>query len=417
MMKSKWGYIVSLVLITAILNACTTSGPPPAEFHVQPIPGGSYNQKADSLYFILDASFSMDADGKLEAARGVIDHFNQTMPPLNIMVALRSFGHSESVSSKISDLLVEPRPYSRNLLPDGLAKVTEAGGFSHLEQALKDAATDLENTTNRIAVIIVSDGTDMGDAPLAAAKALGEAHAGRLCFYTVLAGSDDGGRKLLAQIAQVTACGKAVTADNLATGAAMNAFVKEVLISGKADSDGDGVTDDLDRCPNTPSGAAVDMSGCPLDSDKDGVPDYKDRCPGTPRGVRVDAKGCPPPKQTLGKVTAAGTYVFKDIQFESSKANLKPSSYATLNSIAEALKAQPDMKVEIQGHTDSRGKRDYNVGLSQRRAETVKAYLVTKGVDSERMVPRGYGPDRPIATNSTAQGRATNRRVEFKPIR
>jgi OOP family OmpA-OmpF porin len=75
------------------------------------------------------------------------------------------------------------------------------------------------------------------------------------------------------------------------------------------------------------------------------------------------------------------------------------------------------MKVEIQGHTDSRGKHDYNVGLSQRRAETVKAYLVTKGVDSERIVPRGYGPDRPIATNSSARGRAINRRVEFKPIR
>jgi OOP family OmpA-OmpF porin len=131
----------------------------------------------------------------------------------------------------------------------------------------------------------------------------------------------------------------------------------------------------------------------------------------------VDSKGCPPPKQTLGEVTAAGTYVFKDIQFESNKADLKSSSFATLNSIAEALKAQPDMKVEIQGHTDGRGKRDFNVGLSQRRAETVKAYLVTKGVDSERMVPRGYGPDHPIATNSTAQGRATNRRVEFKPIR
>jgi OmpA-OmpF porin, OOP family len=417
MMKSKWGYIVSLVLITAIFSACTASGPQPADFQAQPIPGGNWNQKVDSLYFILDASFSMDADGKLATARGVIDHFNQTMPPLNIMVALRSFGHSETVSSKISDLMAEPRPYTRSLLPDGLAKISEAGGFSHLEQALKDAAADLENMNNRIAVIIVSDGKDMGDAPLAAAKALGEAHAGRLCIYTVLAGDDDDGRKLLAQIAQATGCGRAVTADSLASGAAMNAFVKEVLISGKADSDGDGVTDDMDRCPNTPRGVTVDRSGCPLDSDKDGVPDYKDQCPDTPKGVRVDARGCPPPKPTLGKVTATGTYVFKDIQFESNRASLKSSSYPTLNNIAEALKAQPDMKVEIQGHTDGRGKHDYNVGLSQRRAETVKAYLVTRGVDSERMVPRGYGPDRPIAPNSSAQGRAMNRRVEFKPIR
>lgn len=417
MMKSKWGYIVSLVLIAAFFNACAVPGPPPVEFQAQPIPGGNWNQKVDSLYFILDASFSMDEAGKLVTAREVIDHFNQTMPPLNLMVALRSFGHSSTVSSKNSDLMAEPRPYDRHRLPDGLAKVSEAGGFSHLELALKDAAADLGNINNRIAVIIVSDGKDMGDAPLAAAKALGEAHAGRMCIYTVQAGADADGRKLLAQIAQVTGCGKAVTAGSLATGAAMNAFVKDVLLSGKADSDGDGVADDKDRCPGTPRGVPVNTFGCPLDSDKDGVPDYKDRCPDTPRGTRVDAKGCPPPKPTLGKVTAAGTYVFKDIQFESNKASLKARSYATLNNIAEALKAQPDMKVEIQGHTDGHGKHDYNLGLSQRRAETVKAYLVTRGVDSERMVPRGYGPDRPVAPNSTAQGRASNRRVEFKPIR
>ena len=417
MMKSKWGYMISLVLIAASLSACAVPGPPPPEFQVQPIPTGNWNQKVDTLYFILDASFSMDAGGKLVAARDIVDHFNQTMPPLKLMVALRTFGHSGDVSSKISDLMAEPRSYDRRLLPDGLAKVTKAGGFSHLEQALTDAAADLGNIDNRIAVVIVSDGTDMGDAPLAAAEALGKAHAGRLCLYTILAGTDPAGRKLLAQIAQVTGCGKSVTADSLATGGAMNAFVQDVLISGKADSDGDGISDDKDRCPGTPPGVAVDMLGCPLDSDKDGVPDYKDQCPDTPRGTRVDARGCPPPKPTLGKVTKAGTYVFKDIQFESNKANLKASSFATLNNIAEALKAQPDMKVEIQGHTDSRGKHDYNVGLSQRRAETVKAYLVTRGVDSERMVPRGYGPDHPVAPNSTAQGRANNRRVEFKPIR
>jgi OmpA-OmpF porin, OOP family len=417
MMKNKWGYVVSFVLITASLYACAVPGPPPPAFQAQPIPGGNWDQKVDNLYFVLDASFSMEEADKLETARGVIEHFNQTMPPLNLMVALRSFGHSEKVSSKNSDLMVAPQPYAQPLLADGLAKVSKAGGFSHLEEALKGAAMDLENIKNRIAVIIISDGKDMGGAPLAAAKALGEAHVGQLCIYTVLAGNDADGQKLLSQIAQTTDCGKAVTADSLATGVAMNAFVQDVLISGKADSDGDGVDDDKDRCPGTTRGVTVDMYGCPLDSDRDGVPDYKDQCPDTPRGTRVDAKGCPPPKPTLGKVTAAGTYVFKDIQFESNKANLKARSFATLNKIAEALKARPDMKVEIQGHTDSRGQHDYNVGLSQKRAEAVKAYLVTKGVDSERMVPRGYGQDRPIAPNGTAQGRASNRRVEFKPIR
>jgi OmpA-OmpF porin, OOP family len=417
MMKRKLGFMVFIVLAAAFLSACAVPGTPPSEFHAQPIPSGNWAQKVDNLYFILDASFSMDAAYKLEKARGVIAHFNETMPRLNIMVALRTFGHSESVSSKDSDLIVQPQPYAQSLLTDGLAKVTEAGGFSHLELALKDAATDLENINNRIAMIIVSDGKDMGAAPLAAAKALGASHADKLCIYTVLVGDDPDGQKLLTQIAQVTGCGKSMTADSLAAGSAMNAFVKDVLIAGKADSDGDGISDDKDRCPGTPQGVTVDMVGCPVDSDKDGVPDYKDQCPGTLAGTKVDAKGCPLPKPTLGKVTATGTYVFKDIQFESNKSNLKSSSFATLNNMAEALKARPDMKVEIQGHTDSRGKHDYNVGLSQKRAETVKAYLVSRGVDSERLVPRGYGPDHPIASNSTTEGRATNRRVEFKPIR
>ena len=91
-------------------------------------------------------------------------------------------------------------------------------------------------------------------------------------------------------------------------------------------------------------------------------------------------------------------------------------SLPPLDEIFEALKARPDLKVEIQGHTDSRGSHEYNVGLSQKRAESVKAYLESKGIDGARMVPKGYGPDQPIATNDTAQGRASNRRVALKPL-
>jgi OOP family OmpA-OmpF porin len=198
----------------------------------------------------------------------------------------------------------------------------------------------------------------------------------------------------------------------------MNAFVKEVLLSGKMDSDGDGVIDALDKCPNTPRGVKVDKVGCPLDSDGDGVPDYKDRCPGTPKGVQVDASGCPLPLPTKSaEVTAAGTWIYKDIQFEINKADLRQSSFPVLNEIVGALETQPNLKVEIQGHTDSTGTHDYNVGLSQRRAQSVKAYLASKGIDSSRMTTKGYGPDRPIASNKTKAGRTRNRRVELKPIR
>jgi OOP family OmpA-OmpF porin len=417
MVKFKWGYLVLSILTAAMISACAAQGIPPKAFDAQPIPAGKWNKKVDFLYFILDASSSMDEDYKLETARGVIANFNKTMPPLDIMVALRSFGHHENVSVKYSDLMVNPQAYVADIISGGLAKVTNAGGFSPLDRALKDAANDLRDVKAPIAMLIVSDGKDMDDRPLAAAQALKAIHGDRLCIYTVLVGSAAQGQKLLAKIAQASGCGKAVTTESLSTGAAMNAFVQEVLLAGIADSDGDGVADGKDRCPNTPRGVSVDRVGCPLDSDKDGVLDDQDRCPNTPMGTKVDSKGCPIPQPTLGAVTEAGTYVFKGIQFENNKSDLRASSYPTLNEIAEALKARPEMDVEIQGHTDSRGNHDYNVNLSQKRAESVKAYLESRGVDGKRMVPRGYGPDRPIAANDTAEGRATNRRVEFKPIK
>ncbi len=417
MVKGKVVYFVLSILAAAFISACAAQGTPPPAFDTQPVTSGKWNKKVDHLYFIMDASSSMDESYKLERARSVIANFNQTMPALDLMVTLRTFGHDPSVAAKSSDLMVMPQAYAPGVVAAGLSKVSKAGGFSPLDRALKDAADDLKEVSAPIAMIIVSDAKDMTDAPVAAAKALNESHAGRLCIYTVQVGAAAGGQRLLSMIAQSTDCGRAMTADSLATGAAMNAFVTEVLLAGMTDSDGDGIADGKDRCPNTPRGVKVDMSGCPLDSDMDGVPDYKDQCPDTLRGTKVDAKGCPFPVATLGKVTAAGTYIFEDIQFETNKADLKTSSYPALSKIVEAMRAQQDLKIEIQGHTDSTGKHDYNVGLSQRRAASVKAYLVSKGIAAARMTTVGYGPDHPIDTNKTSAGRSKNRRVELKPIR
>lgn len=416
--------LVFFALTTMFITACAVQSTPPPPFEAQPIAAGKYQQKADHLYFILDASSSM-ADGyggqvKMEIARAVIQNFNQTMPELNITVYMRTFGHDDRVSAKTSVLMVEPKPYSAGLLPDGLKKVRRAGGISPLDRALKDALIDLNDVKDSIAMVIVSDGKDMDRAPINAAQAIKAAHGSRICIFTVLVGDDAAGRMLLSRVAGVTGCGAAVAADGLAAGAEMNAFVREVLLGGLMvkDSDGDGVPDDKDQCPDTLRGVKVDGRGCPLDSDKDGVPDYKDQCPGTPIGIKVDDKGCPIPSAAISAAeTAAGTYIFKDIQFEVNKADLKKSAYPTLDEIAGALKSRPDLKIEIQGHTDSTGDHAYNLDLSQKRAEAVKAYLVSKGVEGSRILPKGYGPDQPIDTNATKAGRANNRRVEFKPIR
>jgi OOP family OmpA-OmpF porin len=422
MMKHVLGHLALIALASVLLAGCATHGPAPAPFDAQPIATGMYKEKVDHLYFILDASSSMTerhaGRTKFDIARSVVDNFNKTMPDVTSSVAMRSFGHADKISNKGSVLMVEPGAYQRKALGGGLDKVSQAGGISPLDRAFKDAAVDFKDVKDPIAVVVVSDGKEMAPGTAAAAKALADDHGDQLCLHTVQVGDDAGGRTLLSKISQTTGCGQAVNADSLSSGAAMNGFAKQVLLSDLADSDGDGVTDDKDKCPNTPKGVTVDMHGCPLDSDKDGVLDHLDKCPGTPMGVKVDADGCPIPVPTQSaEVTEAGTWIYKDIQFEVNKADLKESSMPTLNEIVDALKAQPGLNIEIQGHTDSTGAHDYNVGLSQKRAQSVMSYLISKGIDPSRMTSKGYGPDRPMASNQTREGRARNRRVEINPLR
>ena len=183
------------------------------------------------------------------------------------------------------------------------------------------------------------------------------------------------------------------------------------------DSDGDGVLDGIDRCPDTKRGCTVDAYGCPKDSDHDGVCDGLDQCPDTPRDKKVDEKGCPvavpkaPPLFVEKKAV-----ILEGVEFDNDKATLRPASLTTLDRVAESLQDWPDFNVEIQGHTSEPGTWAYNLELSQRRAEAVRAYLVSKGVSGHRLVAKGYGKSRMIAKNNTPEGQQKNRRVELHEI-
>ncbi len=177
------------------------------------------------------------------------------------------------------------------------------------------------------------------------------------------------------------------------------------------DGDSDGVLDGLDRCPDTPAGATVNAEGCPTDSDSDGVYDGIDRCAATPSGTEVDDVGCPVLfREERGR---AQPLILRGVNFDVGKATLTPASYAALDEVAKSLLAHPDVRIEVSGHTDATGSRGLNMRLSLARAQAVMAYLAQRGVGHARMQAQGYGPDRPIATNSTATGRAANRRVEL----
>lgn len=139
----------------------------------------------------------------------------------------------------------------------------------------------------------------------------------------------------------------------------------------------------------------------PGDEDKDGVLDPADQCPGTPAGVAVDASGC----------ARQGSIALEGVTFETNSATLTADSRAVLDAVATDLKKYPNLRIELQGHTDSSGSDAYNLKLSQQRADSVRSYLAGQGVTASQLTARGYGETQPIDDNSTAEGRLRNRRV------
>jgi len=173
------------------------------------------------------------------------------------------------------------------------------------------------------------------------------------------------------------------------------------------DSDKDGVCDGCDKCPDTPPCCIVDKDGCPIDSDKDGVCDGCDKCADTPEGVKVDKDGCPLPEIVeKGRTTL-------EVLFDFDKATIKGNYSKDIDVLGDVMKKYEDLSITIEGHTDNIGTAAYNKKLSQRRADAVKKYLVEKsGIDAKRLTAKGFGLEKPIASNKTKEGRQKNRRVE-----
>jgi len=210
------------------------------------------------------------------------------------------------------------------------------------------------------------------------------------------------------------------------------------------DWDGDGVFDRVDHCNNTPKGCMVDQYGCSLDADGDGVCDGVDRCADTPKGMEVDEWGCSAAQRSTGHVSAPpaeppreiakpapqrvpvskpvteaerqlvehGRIRLENVYFETGSAHLLPESEASLREAGEALEKFPDLKIEVEGHTDTRGSAAYNRRLSQERSETVRGWLLEHyRLRSENLVAKGYGEDRPETRERNDEELLRNRRV------
>jgi OOP family OmpA-OmpF porin len=182
------------------------------------------------------------------------------------------------------------------------------------------------------------------------------------------------------------------------------------------DRDHDGIVDSKDKCPDEAEDkdGFEDEDGCPdPDNDHDGIPDVKDKCPNEPetKNGYQDDDGCP---DEVPVAVKKFTGVIKGITFRRNSADVKASSFPLLKEAVKVFRDYPDLRVEISGHTSNDGRREFNVKLSKKRAESVKGFLTAAGIDETRVSTVGYGPDKPIEDNGTKTGQEKNRRIEFR---
>jgi OOP family OmpA-OmpF porin len=385
MVKHLWTKFFVL-FAAGLLVSCASMQPEPKKmepaFVPQQIQGTCYEQKTDNFLVLLDASGTMGekykGQTKFRTAEEVVSRMNQTIPGgMNLNAGLVTFGSGFSNDAKTT---FGPGAYSKEGLAASLGKATY-GGFTPIGPAISVGADDKGSLSGTTAVILVSDGKqNVGMDAAKAAQEMKNRYGDNVCFYTVLVGDDSAGKALMDEIARIGQCGFATTADAIYSSEGMAGFVNSAFCGGQppapapvvaviGDSDGDGILDNLDKCPNTPKGATVNQYGC---------------------------------------------WAYQgDILFDFDKYDIKPAAYPILDEALVVYQKNPGIRVEVQGFTDSIGTEEYNLALSERRADAVRNYLVERGVNPDKISSKGYGESNPVASNDTKEGRALNRRVEF----
>ena len=350
-----------------------------------------YTPKVDNFLVLLDATQSMGdpykGNQKLDLAKNFISRMNQALPDLKINSALRKFGPLP-FSDELTISVLGLAPYSKNTYEEALQKITRASGFSPMAAGINASKDDLKTAQGKIAMIIVSDWVELGDSPIALAEKMKSQFGERICIYPVMVGNNPEGMKLMEKISKADKCGFVTYADQVASEEAMAQFVEKIFF-----------TKSLIVESVPVKVAAPVVIG---DEDNDGVLDNLDKCPGTPADLKVDSDGCP----IQETITLA-------IEFDTGKSDVKAIYNDEIKRIADSMTKDPQTKTVIEGYTDNVGKKAYNIKLSQSRANNVKAYLIDKfGIEKDRLQVVGYGSQKPIASNKTAEGKQKNRRVQ-----
>ncbi len=419
-MKRKLLPAFSLMISLSLLAGCLQLQPTFVPHHVnleEEFQMGKYVPKIKNFFIILDASSSMSVsyagkgdgeDSKLTVAKDFIRHMNNTMPAMEVNGVLQTFGRGIEIPMQQTETVYGRTAYSRSGLEQSLNRINFlAEGNSPAGLAIRETSDTIGSIKGTNAIIFISDGEHLveGD-PLAKVRDMENRYGDWTCFYTVWIGNNPEGKLFMEKLAAEMDCGFSKSVDEIASNEDMINFVKQVFLTTDIDSDKDGVSDSLDKCPDTPIGVDVDESGCSrvtrIDSDGDGFFDDVDECPDTPVGAIVDDRGC---------------WVVKGVQFDYKKWNVKPQFNSNLENIENILKKNSELKIRIEGHTDDIGSKKYNRDLSSKRAKAIKDYLVGKGIEPSRITTKGLGYAQPIADNDTPKGRALNRRAEIIPVK
>jgi OOP family OmpA-OmpF porin len=348
--------LVPVLAIGGLLAGCAGAPYEPTSFSPAGIDTSAYVAKVGAFVVVMDASSSMDFDHEerknFYTAKDVVTHLNQTVPELGYKAALVGFGSGSCVNGEHAQVVYGPDTYQRAGFSEGLMLLECAGGITPISEGISAGGHSVLDSTSQVALILVSDFWDVNHFKIhTAVEGLKAEYGERLCIHTIQVGGDEKSSDLIAGLAGVNSCGSSTNAAALASSSAMAGYVTDVLLEPAADAV-------ITYEKNTISASAL---------------------------------------------------------FDHDKSVLKEDGKIALHDLDESIKARGASVVDIDviGHTDSDGSEEYNMALSIRRAEAVRDYMVSEGVDSSIIDVMGEGESNPIVSNATSEGRAENRRVDI----
>lgn len=359
-MRQRFSQIIALAVGLFIGMGCYT--PLPAKNPIQTSPlnfSASSKNKVSHVFVVTDASGTMYSESTFPEAKALTQSFVPAMPatPRGYQAALFGFGGQEQAGTSLS-------AFDRASLQNAadnltlLGDINGMGGTTPLDQVFQSINQMLSEEKGLVTVVLISDHQpDSPAAALSAAEGLVNSYRDGVCIHTVHVGDSEDGATFAKSLSELTSCGSTRAAGQLTTASAFNGLAKDVFYSG---------------------GHVI-------------------------RNTSVDP--------------CRGDFTVRGANFEFNKATLAEDGREALGPVAEQLNQCSDVSVEITGHTDSVGNNEYNQGLSERRANAVKDYLVSQGVTESRLTSNGQGEGNPITSNATAEGRAQNRRVELHPVK